>query len=66
VFGLSLEFRVEFVSNMTLFDTHPRLHTFPEQEGYGVVSKLISKSKFQNLTNPMSFDTIVICANPAD
>jgi hypothetical protein len=32
----------------------------PEQEGYGVVSKPVSQSTYQNLTDVMSFDTILV------
>jgi hypothetical protein len=32
----------------------------PERQGYRIVSKLVSKSKFQNLTIVMSFDTTFI------
>jgi hypothetical protein len=34
--------------------------SLPGQAGYCLVSKLISKSKLQNLTYVMSFDTIVV------
>jgi hypothetical protein len=63
VFGLTLEFRGFVVSKRALFETHLSFLLFPEQEGYGVVSKLVSKSKFQNLTIAMSFDTLLIYAN---
>jgi hypothetical protein len=58
---LTLEFRREYVSERVLFETPAVLLIFPEQQGYCVVSKPVSKSKFQNLTNAMSFDTITIC-----
>jgi hypothetical protein len=35
---------------------------FPGQQGYSVVSKHISKSKYQYLADTMSFDTILIYA----
>jgi hypothetical protein len=50
----------KLVSKRFLFDTQPGLHHFPEQQGYCLVSKPVSKSKFQNLINAMSFDTMVI------
>jgi hypothetical protein len=40
------EFRTLYVSKRTLFDTHTSFHIFPRQEGYRLVSKLISKSKY--------------------
>jgi hypothetical protein len=49
-----------YVSKMTLFDTPFDTSYFSEEEGYRLVSKLVSKSKFQNLTYVMSFDTIKI------
>jgi hypothetical protein len=48
------------VSKTRVFDTGRRLHHFPEQQSYRLVSKLVSQSKYQNLTNVMSFDTIVV------
>src|SRR5918992_2552604 len=50
-----------FVSKTFLFETSPSFLIFPEQHGYRLVSKLVSKSKFQNLANAMSFDTISRC-----
>jgi hypothetical protein len=50
------------ISKRFLFDTHPSFLPFHEQEGYRVVSKPVSLSKFQNLTYAMSFDTILIYA----
>ena len=48
------------VSKTFLFDTLHCFLIFSEVAGYRLVSKLISKSKFQNLTDAMSFDTIVV------
>jgi hypothetical protein len=50
------------ISERTLFETHPSLLLFSEQEGYRLVSKPISKLKFQNLAIAMSFDTILLYA----
>jgi hypothetical protein len=50
------------VSEMTVFETLVSFLLFPEQAGYRVVSKPVSKSKFQNLTAEMSFDTILVYA----
>jgi hypothetical protein len=47
---------------MTLFDTPDSFLNFPQQQGYRLVSKSVSKSKFQNLANAMRFDTIVTYA----
>lgn len=47
----------DHVSKRILFETHSCFLIFLEQEGYRLVSKLVSKSKYQNLTNIMSFDT---------
>jgi hypothetical protein len=41
----------------SVFDTHPSLLIFPEQAGYRLVSKPVSKTKYQNLTYAVSFDT---------
>jgi hypothetical protein len=60
VFGLTLEFRYIGVSKTDVFDTPFNTSYFSEEEGYRLVSELISKSKFQNLTYAMSFDTIVL------
>ena len=60
VFGLILEFMTVVVSETALFDTYLFYLYFPEQEGYRLVSKLVSKSKFQNLAYVISFDTIVV------
>jgi hypothetical protein len=60
VFGLRLEFRKSAVSKTFLFETFIYSSYFSEEEGYTLVSKLVSKSKFQNLTYAMSFDTITI------
>ena len=42
---------------MIIFDTPPAFLLFREQQGYRLVSKPVSKSKYQNLTFSMSFDT---------
>jgi hypothetical protein len=60
VFGLTLEFRRELVSKRILFDTPFNISHFPEEAGYRSVSKPVSKSKYQNLTNFMGFDTLVV------
>jgi hypothetical protein len=60
VFGLTLEFRYIGVSKTSVFDTPFNTSYFSEEEGYRLVSKPVSKSKYQNLTNVMSFDTIII------
>ena len=52
--------RPKKVSKRALFETPASFLIFPEQEGYRLVSKLVPKSKFQNLTYVMSFDTLVI------
>jgi hypothetical protein len=62
VLGLTLEFRDFFVSKRILFDTPIDTSYFSEEEGYRLVSKLVSKIKFQNLTYVMSFDTMVVYA----
>ena len=59
---LTLEFRREYVSERTLFETSYNTSYFPEEEGYRLVSKLVSKSKSQYLTYAMSFDTILTWA----
>jgi hypothetical protein len=50
----------EIISKRFLFDTSPCSLYFSEEEGYRLVSKLVSKSKFQNLAYAMSFDTIIL------
>jgi hypothetical protein len=57
---LTLEFRRKVISKRALFDTHPCFLNSLGQEGYRLVSKLVSKSKYQNLTAELSFDTIVV------
>jgi hypothetical protein len=48
---------ISYVSKTFLFDTQPCYLLFPGYDGCPLVAKLISKSKFQNLTNAISFDT---------
>jgi hypothetical protein len=48
------------ISKTFLFETDFSLFLISKDEGYRLVSKLVAKSKYQNLTNVMSFDTIVI------
>jgi hypothetical protein len=57
VFGLTLEFRSRTVSKRSLFDTLPSFLLCLEQQGYRLVLKPVSKSKFQNLAYATSFDT---------
>jgi hypothetical protein len=52
--------QVSIFSKTFLFDTPIDTSHFPDEEGYRLVSKPVSKSKFQNLTYAMSFDTILI------
>jgi hypothetical protein len=59
VFGLTLEFRGASVSKRNLFATCLLLPRYQTERAYMVVSKSISKSKYQYLTNALSFDTIV-------
>jgi hypothetical protein len=48
------------ISKRFVFETSYNTSYFSEEEGYRLVSKLVSKSKFQNLAYVMSFDTIVL------
>jgi hypothetical protein len=57
---LALEFRRRLVSERFLFETQSGLHCFLEQHGCCFVAKPVAKSKLQNLTSEMSFDTTLV------
>jgi hypothetical protein len=49
-----------FQKGPPLFETSQDISYFSEEAGYAVVSKLVLKSKFQNLTYVINFDTLVV------
>jgi hypothetical protein len=54
---VALQGDVSGISERALFETSAASPKFPGTRTYPCVSKLISESKYQYLTNAMSFDT---------